>query len=111
MKPTIFASSSAAYRSIRQFEAKNGKTNTIVEKLGDKCYLRLVKRTDITFQQISESTPNVVYEGKTYKYFPDGSRDEGYYELKTGNRRRPNSDYFNITDVYIGINEGTFTIK
>lgn len=111
MKPTTFRSSSAAYRSIRQYEAKNGKTQTTVEKLGDKVYLRLYKKTDLTFQQLSETTPNVVSNGIHYKHFPDGVNGDGYYELKTGNRRRPNSEFVNIVDVYIGINEGTFRIK
>lgn len=111
MKPTTFRSSSAAYRSIRQHEAKNGKTEATVEKLDDKVYLRLVKTKDLNYPTFAENTPDVVIEGKTYKYFADGSRDEGYYELKTGNRRRPNSDYLTLVDVYVAIHEDRATTK
>lgn len=112
MKTTIMRSSSAAYRSIRQFEAKNGKTeNVIVEKLGDKVYLRVKKTADINYTTFAEQTPNVVSNGKTFKHFDDGAKGGGYYELKTGDRRRPNSEYISTTDVYIGIHEGTVTVK
>lgn len=98
-------SSSAAYRSIRQYELKNGKTGAIVEKLGDKMYLRFVKKSEITFPELSENTPNIVSNGKTFKFFEDGTNGGGYYELKTGNRRRPNSEYLSLIDAYIAINE------
>lgn len=111
MKSTTFRSSSAAYRSIRQYEAKNGKTDVTVEKLDDKVYLRLKKTKDIDYPKFVETTPDVVYDGKTYKYFPDGAKGEGYYELKTGGRRRPNSDFFDMVDVYVGIHEDTMTTK
>jgi hypothetical protein len=98
-------SSSAAYRSIRQFEAKNGKTNAVVEKVGDKQFLRFIKSGEFNFETFSQLTPDVTYNGKTFKYFTDGSNGEGYYELKTGNRRRPNSQYFSVVDMYIIFHE------
>lgn len=110
MKSTIMRSSSAAYRSIRQYEAKNGKTGAIVEKIGDKQYLRFVKTKEIDFEKFSDVTPNVTSNGKTFKFYPDGANGEGYYELKTGGRRRPNSEYVSLVDVYVGVHENTFTI-
>ncbi len=112
MKTTIMRSSSAAYRSIRQHEAKYGKTqNVVVEKLDDKVYLRIKKTVDIDYPTFVETTPNVTSNSKKYKFFPDGAKGEGYYELKTGDRRRPNSEFLTMTDTYIGIQEGTATTK
>jgi hypothetical protein len=112
MKSTLFRSSSAAYRSIRQHEAKNGKTNNVVvEKLDDMVYLRIQKTKDIDYPTLLEQTPNVTVGEKEYKYFDDGANGFGYYELKNGGRRRPNSDFIDLYDVYIGIHEGTVTIK
>ena len=111
MKTTIMRSSSAAYRSIRQHEAKNGKTSAIVEKLGDKQYLRFVKTKELDYRTFLETTPNVTTNGKTFKYFTDGVKGEGYYELKTGDRRRPNSEFSTLIDVYVGIHENTHNTK
>lgn len=112
MKTTIFRSSSAAYRSIRQHEAKNGKTKAAVEKVGDMMYLRLVKTKKLDFATFEGTTPDVTNEaGKTFKYFPEGKNGEGYYELKAGNRRRDNSQYVETHNVYIGIHENTYTVK
>jgi len=103
-------SSSAAYRSIRQYEAKNGKTGAIVEKVGDKQYLRFVKTKDTNFETFSETTPNITSNGKTYKYFTEGPKGNGYYELKTGDRRRPNSEFVSLVEMYFGVHEDTVTI-
>ena len=111
MKTTIMRSSSAAYRSIRHYEAKNGKTKTTVEKIGDKQYLRMVKTKELDYRTFLETTPNVTANGKTFKYFADGPKGEGYYELKTGDRRRPNSEFSTLVDVYIGIHENTHITK
>lgn len=105
MKSTIMRSSSAAYRSIRQYEALHGKTGATVEKIGDKQYLRMVKTKETTFAEFVEKTPNFVINGESYKYFPDGASGEGFYELKTGNRRRPNSKFISLVDAYIAYQE------
>lgn len=111
MKSTTFRSSSAAYRSIRQHEAKNGKTKATIEKIEDKVFLRLVKTKDIDYPTFIETTPSVVKDNKPFKYFDEGANGSGYYELKTGNRRRPNSEYVSTLDVYVGLHENTFTTK
>ena len=39
----------------------------------------------------------------TYRFFPDGVKNFGYYELKTGDRRRPNSKFIPLTKVYVDV--------
>ena len=111
MKLALFTTSSAAYRSIRQFEAKGGVTNAIVEKLAEGYYLRLEKTKELDFDTLIKTKPNVKINDKVFKYFYDSSTDTGaYYELKKGNRRRPNSQVLSLIEVYTSFHENTVTI-
>jgi hypothetical protein len=97
-----YRSSSAAHRAIRQFQAKNGKSNFIVEKLGKNEYKVVETILSITSVEFFEKLPSVqnISNKIQYRYFPDGVKGEGYYELKTGNRRRPNSIMFPKNEIF-----------
>ena len=94
-----YASSSAAYRAIRQFEEKHGSSNLTMTKI-DKGNYEVKQTSEMTFDKFMENKPNVCYEKTTFRYFPDGVQGEGYYELKTGERRRPNSQFKTTKMVY-----------
>ena len=101
--PRNFRSSSAAYRAIRQYEEKNGLTvlgsGLLMTKIDSKNFL-VSTSMKITLTELIEKHPNMVYTDVTYRYFVDGLKGEGYYELKTGDRRRPNSNHISIENVY-----------
>ena len=93
--PRSFRSSSAAYRAVRQYEEKhlNGASSGLVmTKVGDKNYL-MSKPAKMSVDEFNEKRPNVSYGDFKFRYFPDGLNGAGYYELKTGDRRRPNSNF------------------
>ena len=97
--PKTYKSSSAAYRAIRQFEEKNGKKDFIMEKLMENSFLVTIGNTK-SFESFQKELPEVSFGEKTYRYYSDGVRGEGYYEQKTGNRRRPNSIFKTIKEIY-----------
>ena len=100
--PRTFCSSSAAYRAIRQYEEKNQcveSSGLIMTKVDKKVFV--VSRTvSIDLKSFNETRPNVSYNGVTYRFFQDGVHGTGYYELKTGERRRPNSLFLSSDTVF-----------
>ena len=100
LQEKTYKSSSAAYRAIRQYEEKNGKKDFIMEKIEKGLFKITVKRPTKTLEEFVKETPNVVYADVTFRYFPDGVHGEGYYELKKGDRRRPNSQYLTPQEVF-----------
>ena len=106
-----YRSSSAAYRAIRHYEAKNGKSNFGVEKIDSKVFLVTTISNEINFQDFKTTLPLVKSELKVFRYFPDGVKGEGYYELKTGDRRRPNSLTLTVEEMYAQIKLKTFIIQ
>jgi hypothetical protein len=107
-----YRSSSAAFRAIRHYEAKHGKSNFTVEKLGKNDYIVKEGTNTISFDEFCEKLPVVrKIEGNTdYRYFTDGVNGEGYYEMKTGNRRRPNSLSLTLRGTYDGIIAKVFEV-
>lgn len=107
-----YASSSAANRAIRQFEEKHGKSNLVMTKI-DKGIFQVGVNDEvetISFDEFKDTKPNVDYSGTVYRYFPDGEKGEGYYELKTGSRRRPNSKFINLKNVHLDIRKNICSI-
>ena len=99
--PRSFRSSSAAYRSIYQFESKIGTVSgLIMTKIGDKNFL-VSKPVRMSVEEFYNTLPNVTYPEGTFRHYPDGLMDMGYYELKTGDRRRPNSKFIPTDTVYV----------
>jgi hypothetical protein len=99
--PKMYKSSSAAYRAIRQFEEKNGKKDFIMEKIEKGQFqVSIGGKTKVSFEDFKQNLTNIHFNEVEYKHFPDGVHGEGYYELKTGNRRRPNSLFKTLEDVY-----------
>lgn len=106
--PRKFKSSSAAYRAIRQHEEKHGiKTLLMVTKLNIKEYLVSELECDspkITLEDFKGSLPIVSYGDVKFRYYPNDLTEtttgEGYYELKTGERRRPSSLFKTTNEVY-----------
>lgn len=88
--PRTYRSSSAAYRAIRQYEEKNGKQNFKCEKLDVKVF-HVTNEPIKTLEERIRENLTIKHGELSYRYFPDGVHGEGYYELKTGDRRRPNS--------------------
>ena len=86
--PRSFRSSSAAYRAIYQFESKIGTVSGLV-------------MTKMDVKEFKETLPKVTYPEGTFRYFPDGLMGMGYYELKKGDRRRPNSLFIPTDTVYV----------
>jgi len=114
--PKTYASSSAAYRAIRQYEEKNGESGLVMTKI-EKGIYEVGKGNGVVVNKPFQKTtapkvpkmnikgfeltnPKVVYNGTTYKFFPDGTKGMGYYELKTGERRRPNSIFKTLNEVF-----------
>jgi len=93
-----YKSSSAAYRAIRHYESKTGKRDLIMEKMIKGVYK--VKQNEINLDEFIKTTPNVKYDKLDYRYFGDGVNGAGYYELKIGNRRRPNSLFKTSKEMY-----------
>ena len=104
--PRSFRSSSAALRAVRQFEEKTGTPSGLVMvKISDKVFLVSEPEMEsvpakITFEEFNENKPKVSYSEMSFRYFVDGLNAEGYYEIKTGDRRRPNSKFLPIEKVY-----------
>ena len=88
--PRKYTTSSAAYRVIRQLAAKGDTRSFEVKKVGTLDFTLSVKEV-MTIDQFMEKQKTIFVNQVEYKHFPDGVMGEGYYELKTGNRRRPNS--------------------
>ncbi len=100
--PRSFRSSSAANRAIRQYEEKHlnsAASGLVMTKLGVKNYI-VSGSVKMTVEEFNEKQPNVCYGDFKFRYFPDGVKGAGYYELKTGDRRRPNSDFKLTENVY-----------
>jgi hypothetical protein len=106
-----YRSSSAAYRAIRQYEAKHGKTELTVEKIATNDFV-VRKNNLIPFSEFNDTLPQIrnVENNINYRYFPDGVNGVGYYELKTGNRRRPNSIYLSVRNAYDNIVSNSFDL-
>lgn len=102
--PKTYKSSSAAYRAIRHFEEKNGKKDFIMEKIEKGIFQVSVGTNKISIEDFVKDTQNVQYGQTTYRHFPDGVHGQGYYELKKGDRRRPNSLFKTTEEVYQDIN-------
>jgi hypothetical protein len=98
--PKMYKSSSAAYRAIRQFEEKNGKKDFIMEKIEKGVFQVSVGKSKPSFEDFKKELNNVQFDETEYRYFPDGLKGEGYYELKKGDRRRPNSLFMTLEEVY-----------
>ena len=112
-----YTTSSAAYRAIRHYEVKNGKTTLSVKKNGDKDF-SIVQATENVDTELetkfrefeaklnSEKTsPNVHIRNGQYRFFPDGTQGAGFYELMKGNRRRPNSDFVPVKSAFETLSE------
>lgn len=100
--PRNFRSSSAAYRAIRQYEVKMGLTvgsGLLMTKINSKSFLVSLS-PKITLDELVEKHPNVSYTEAVYRFFPDGLKGKGYYELKIGDRRRPNSKFITIENIF-----------
>lgn len=106
--PRTFRSSSAAYRAIRQYEEKTGqKSSLVMTKMGDKQFnvsLPIDEQIKMKYDEFMEKLPSVSYGDVKFKYYPDGLTEtktkDGYYELKTGDRRRPTSQFKTPEEVY-----------
>ena len=97
--PRTYTTSSAGYRVIRQLQEKGDTRQFILVKESDKVFKVSVKEV-ITVDQFLERFKKIEKGDVTYKYFPDGVHGEGFYELKTGDRRRPNSVFLPVNEVY-----------
>jgi hypothetical protein len=94
-----YASSSAANRAIRQFEEKHGKSNLTMTKIGNGVF-EVGNEGNTNFQEFMDEKPNVQHGKSTFRFFDGGLHGEGYYELKIGNRRRPNSLFLSVKDIF-----------
>lgn len=97
--PRTYTTSSAAYRVTYQLKEKGDTREFIVKKESEKVFKLSVKET-ITLDQFLERFTKIEKGEVTYKYFPDGVHGQGFYELKTGDRRRPNSVFLPVNEVY-----------
>jgi hypothetical protein len=98
--PRTFRSSSAANRAVRQYEEKHGKHDFVVEKIHKNMYVASLKTETINLVDFVNETKEIQIENLTFRYYSDGLKGEGYYELKTGERRRPNSIFYSVNEVY-----------
>lgn len=105
LQEKTYKSSSAAYRAIRQYEEKNGKSDFVMEKI-EKGVFKISKgnQPKISIEDFVKENPNISYENMMVRYFSDGIHGEGYYELKKGDRRRPNSHFLSVEEVYNDLN-------
>lgn len=97
--PRTYTTSSAGYRVIRQLQEKGDTRNFTLVKNGEKDFEVSVK-VILTMDEFKEKNKEVTIDGLTYRYFAEGAMGEGYYELKTGNRRRPNSAHLMVGELY-----------
>jgi hypothetical protein len=111
--PRSFRSSSAAYRAVRQYEAKMGlglgESGIVMTKVGDKNFL-MSKPPIMSVEEFNKKHP-LLFVGCEYRYFPDGVKGEGYYELKTGDRRRPNSKFMSVEQAYSDLISGVCELQ
>jgi hypothetical protein len=98
--PRTFKSSSAAYRAIRQYEEKTKTVTGLVMTRVDKKSFVVAQSAVLTVAEFKEKRPTLFYGETAFRYFPDGANGAGYYELKTGDRRRPNSKFETDEKVY-----------
>jgi hypothetical protein len=68
-------------------------------KNGEKDFEVSVK-VILTLEEFKKQHRDLTIDDVTYRYYPEGSMGEGYYELMKGNRRRPNSTYLMIGELY-----------
>lgn len=97
--PRTYTTSSAGYRVIRQLQEKGDKRNFKLVKNGEKDFEVSVK-VILTLDQFKKEHRDLTIDGVTYRYYPEGSMGEGFYELKTGDRRRANSNYLMVGELY-----------
>jgi hypothetical protein len=97
--PRTYTTSSAAYRVTYQLKEKGDTREFMVTKEGDKVFKVSVKET-VSLEDFLERFKKIEKGEVTYKYFPDGVHGPGFYELKTGDRRRPNSVFLPVNEVY-----------
>jgi hypothetical protein len=95
----VYASSSAAYRAIRQFEQKHGKTDLIMNKISNGLF-EVGNNGNSDFREFMEEKPDVQYENGTFRFFDEGSHGQGYYEIKTNGKIKPNSLFLTIKEVF-----------
>ena len=96
-----YSTSSAAYRAIRHFDAKNAKSNLIVEKISVGSFkivpptveVPKVETPSVEIPKVESTTNTITNENGVFRFFPNGIHGAGYYQLKKGDRRRPNSMY------------------
>ena len=95
----VYASSSAAYRAIRQFEQKHGKTDLTMNKISNGLFeVGFHGNTD--FREFMEEKPDVQYEDGMFRFFDKGSYGQGYYEIKTNGKVKPTSMFLTIKEVF-----------
>ena len=97
--PRTYTTSSAANRVIYQLKAKGDTRDFIMTKEGEKVFKVSVKEK-ISLEDFLERFRNIERGESTYRYFPDGVHGEGFYELKKGDRRRPNSLFVPVNEVF-----------
>lgn len=107
--PRNFRSSSAAYRAIYQYENRNGikklESGLVVTKISDNDFrvaspeknkVGMLEEEILKNLNSEKIISSIEFEGTPYRFFPDGLHSCGYYEIKTGNRRRPNSKFIDL---------------
>ena len=95
----VYNSSSAANRAIRQFEQKHGKTDLIMKKISNGLFeVGFHGNTD--FQDFMDEKPDVQYEDGMFRFFDEGPHGQGYYEIKTNGKIKPNSMFLTIKEVF-----------
>jgi hypothetical protein len=52
------------------------------------------------FREFMEEKPDVQYENGTFRFFDEGSHGQGYYEIKTNGKIKPNSLFLTIKEVF-----------
>jgi hypothetical protein len=95
----VYNSSSAAYRAIRQFEQKHGKTDLTMNKISNGLF-EVGNNGNSDFREFMEEKPDVQYENGTFRFFDEGSHGQGYYEIKTNGKIKPNSLFLTIKEVF-----------
>jgi hypothetical protein len=94
--PRTYTTSSAAYRVVRQLKEKGDTREFTMTKLTDKVFELSIKKEVLSMDEFFEKLSIIEKENISYKYFSEGIHGEGYYELKKGNRRRPNSLFVSL---------------
>jgi len=101
--PRSFRSSSAALRAVRQYCQKMNlglnESGLVMTRVDKKSFI-VAKSAVLTVAEFNEKRPTLFYGETAFRFFPDGVNGAGYYELKTGDRRRPNSKFETDEKVY-----------